>query len=134
MQFWTMACTLKWEGTNLLYQYLFKHGNKSEPAKLQRINIDNSLSQLFSVRIQKRVADLLEKENILPPSQARFRKKHGTTNQIFTQFSRIMKSAKKGIIYIYICFVDFCKAYDFVNRDLLFKKIQRKTGYAPNSV
>ena len=41
-----------------------KHGNKAEPANYRGITINNSLSELFSVCMQKQVKDLLEKENI----------------------------------------------------------------------
>ena len=100
---------------------IFEHGNKAETANYRSITINDSLSQLFIVCIQKQVEELLEKENILPPPQAGFRKSHRLTNYIFTLISLINKSVKKGI-YPYTCFVDFSKAYGSINRDLLFKK------------
>ena len=76
---------------------IFKHANKTEPASYRSITINNSLSKLFSVFIQKRVEKLLEKYNILSPSF--FRKNHGTTDHILTLFLLIKKPVKKINIY-----------------------------------
>ena len=47
-----------------------------------------------------------------------------TTDHIFTLFLQTMKFVKKVNIYINILYInDFSRAYDFTNRELLFKKL-----------
>ena len=105
-------------GHGLIVLILFRDGNKSEPTNYRGITIDNNLSKLFSVCIQKWIQDFLEKENILSPSQAGFRKKrHRTTDHIFTLFALIKKFVKKNK-YLYTCFADFSKAYDSIQKTL----------------
>ena len=56
------------------------------------------------------------------PYQAGFKKESRTNDNIFTLYSaiQIQKSIKKPL---YTCFVDFTKAFDYVNRSALYHKL-----------
>ena len=107
--------------TDLIYS-VHKSGNKDDPNNYRGITLSNCISKLFHTVLFKRFESLFEKENIISPAQAGFRKNHRTTDHIFTLFTLIKKYMKKG--YLYTCFVDFRKAYDTICRDSLLHKLR----------
>ena len=56
----------------------------------------------------------------LPDVQAGFTKGRGTRDQI-TNISRIIDKARKFQKNIYFCFIDYTKAFDFVDHKKLWK-------------
>ena len=59
----------------------------------------------------------------LPDVQAGFRKGRGTRDQI-ANICWIMEKAREFQKYIYFCFTDYAKAFDYVNHNELWKVIQ----------
>ena len=56
----------------------------------------------------------------LPDVQASFRKGRGTKNQI-ANIRRIIKKAREFHKNIYFCFIDYAKAFDYVDHNKLWK-------------
>ena len=56
----------------------------------------------------------------LPDVQAGFRKRRGTRNQI-ASIRRIIKKAREFQKNIYFCFIDYAKAFDYVDHKKLWK-------------
>ena len=63
-------------------------------------------------------------KNILSPNQIRFVKGHSTSDHIFLLQTIIEKVVKKGERKLYTAFIDFKKAYDTVDRKLLFERLK----------
>ena len=59
----------------------------------------------------------------LPDVQAGFRKGRGTRNQIANIFL-IIKEAREFQVNIYLCFIDYAKAFDCVDHKKLWKILQ----------
>ena len=59
----------------------------------------------------------------LPDVQAEFRKGRGTRNQI-ANIRCIMEKAREFQKNIYFCFIDFAKAFDYVDHYQLWKILQ----------
>ena len=59
----------------------------------------------------------------LPDVQAGFRKDRGTRDQI-ANILRIIKRAREFQKNIYFCFLDYAKAFDFVDYDKLWEILQ----------
>ena len=59
----------------------------------------------------------------LPDVQAGFRKDRGTRDQI-ANILRIIKKAREFQKNIYFCFLDYAKAFDFVDYDKLWEILQ----------
>ena len=69
-----------------------------------------------------RLVQWLNAYDILPESQHGFRSGHSTITAISTLMKDVDKALDESMPY-YICFVDFRKAFDFINRRILFTKL-----------
>ena len=59
----------------------------------------------------------------LPDVQATFRKSRGTRDQI-TNICWIIEKAREFQINIYFCFIDYAKAFDYMDHNKLWKILQ----------
>ena len=60
----------------------------------------------------------------LPDVQAGFRKGRGTRNQV-ANIRWIIEEAREFQINIYFCFIDYTKAFDYVDHNKLWKILQK---------
>ena len=112
------------EWTKAIIMPLHKKGDKENPDNYRGISLLSILSKVFTGVINKRLNRWAEENNILSEVQAGFRKGRSTVDHIFTlnaliekQFSRNMK--------LYVAFIDFKKAYDTVDRSVLYLALYR---------
>ena len=73
----------------------------------------------------------LETNNILHDEQNGFRGKRSCIDHIFTLTS-VIRNKMQSNADVFACFVDFRKAFDFVNRDMLLLRMGfqvRKIAY-----
>ena len=61
---------------------------------------------------------------ILPEEQSDCRPNRSTTDMMFV-IRRLQELVRKKRIPLYVCFIDFTKAYDSVDRTLLWKVLAR---------
>ena len=66
-----------------------------------------------------RLNDYCERENILPEEQFGFRLPRSTVDMIFV-VRRLQELARNKDTPLYLCFIDLTKAYDSVDRTLLW--------------
>ena len=71
--------------------------------------------------LQARLQQYMDRE--LPDVQAGFRKGRGTRDQI-ANICWIMEKAREFQKNIYFCFIDYAKAFDFVDHNELLKILQ----------
>jgi hypothetical protein len=112
------------EWTKAIIIPLHKKGNIENPDNYRGISLLSILSKVFTGIINQRLNKWAEANDILSEAQAGFRKGRSTVDHIFTlnaliekQFSRNMK--------LYVAFIDFRKAYDMVNRNILYTVLFR---------
>ena len=89
------------------------------------IAIGSALWKLFAIVIFNRLEILIKNTHPISPNQVRFKKGHRTSDHIFilnTIVKRFMRVEKRKL---FVAFIDFRKAYDKINRKLLFLKLQR---------
>ena len=70
------------------------------------------------------IASYINDKKLISPKQIGFRKNSGTSDHIFLLQTIIEKVVKHDKKKLYTAFIDFKKAYDTVNRDLLIKRLQ----------
>ena len=101
---------------------IFKDGDASDPNNYRGICINSCLSKLFTMLMNDRLVGVCESRNLIHFNQIGFRKGFRTADHVFTMKTMIDKSFydKKKL---YVCFVDFRKAYDTVWRDALYYKL-----------
>jgi hypothetical protein len=74
--------------------------------------------------LSKRLDAVVEREGLRAPTQCGFRKGCGTTDALFTIQHLIHKYRAQGK-HLFCIFVDFQKAFDLVDRELLLERCKR---------
>jgi hypothetical protein len=81
---------------------------------------------VFSFVLNNRLYSWVENEKKIIEEQAGFSKGYSTTDHIFTLISMIKKRVHdQGNGKLYVCFVDYFKAFDSVNRNSLWSVLQK---------
>ena len=96
-------------------------GDINDPDNYRGITLLSCLGKLFTSVINERLTVFIDSNKIMSEAQAGFRKGYSTTDQIFTL---------KCIVELFLCqgrrlfctFVDYSKAFDSINRAILWKK------------
>ena len=109
---------------------LFKKGDRSECGNYRGISLLSVVGKIFADIILQRLQLLAE--FIYPQSQSGYRAGRGTIDGIFT-LRQLMEKTREQRNNMYIVFVDFVKAFDTVNRELLFS-ILGKLGCPPKLI
>ena len=103
---------------------IFKKGESNDPNNFRGLAIGSSFAKLFSFILLKRLTNFIDCNKILSPKQIGFIKGNGTSDHIFLLQTIIEKVVKRGKKKLYAIFIDFKKAYDTVNRDILMKRLR----------
>ena len=105
-----------------------KSGNKDPriPLNYRGISLLCNSGKIFSSVLNKRLSEYLESNKILCDEQNGFRSNRSSEDHIFALTSLVkFRLAKNQDTFV--CFIDFQKAFDFVDRTLLlFKLLQYK--------
>ena len=101
---------------------VFKKGDKRDANNYRGITIMSCLGKLFTKIMNDRLNRFVEEKDILSDVQYGFRKGRGTTDCLFILKGLIDIMFSKGL-KLYVCFVDYEKAYDLIDRTCLFHKL-----------
>ena len=101
---------------------IFKSGNVDDAQNYRGITLINILAKIYSQLLVNRLTKWSEKEEKLSNTQFGFQKGKSTTDCIFTFFSIISKTLHAGD-KLYCVFVDYEKAFDRIDRTLLWQKL-----------
>ena len=116
----TFHLVLKW-ATGVIKPIYKNKGGINDPDNYRGITLLSCLGKLFTSVINERLTVFIDSNQIMSEAQAGFRKGYSTTDQIFTL---------KCIVELFLCqgrrlfctFVDYSKAFDSINRAILWKK------------
>jgi hypothetical protein len=106
---------------------IFKSGNKDNPDHYRGVSLMSILGKVFARILNTRLTEWAEANKKFAEEQSGFRKNHSTIDNIFVLFSIIQKYLLKKSGKVYVCFIDFKKAFDTVNRSILWN-VLRKAG------
>ena len=103
---------------------VFKKGDRAEPNNYRGISLISCLCKLFTSIINERLLNWSKENDIITDAQFGFRAKMGTSEAIFALHSVIHKtlSSKRRL---YCCFIDYKKAFDSIDRKLLWYKLSK---------
>ena len=104
---------------------LFKKGDTSDPDNYRGIAIGSMLAKVFDLIILQRLEGDILKSHPLSSNQIGFKKGHRTSDHMFVLKSIIDKIVRTEKGKLFTAFIDFRKAFDWVNRQLLLLKLQR---------
>ena len=105
---------------------IYKKGDKNEPSNYRGITLLSTIGKLFTRILNNRLNEWAENYYVYIEAQAGFRKNMATVDNIFILNSLITHMLNQNK-QLFCAFVDFTKAFDFVNRDILWYKLI-KTG------
>ena len=97
-------------------------GNKKDPDNYRGITVLSCFGKLFTSVLNERINSFLEDNKLLGNEQAGFRKNHSTTEHMFSLhciISLYLHKRKR----LYCTFVDYRKAFDSIQRSLLWEKL-----------
>ena len=102
---------------------LHKDGDTNDLNNFRGITLLSMLGKLLIGVLNNRLSEVLQEENLLNENQAGFRKGYRTTGHIFALLTLInhYKNVKK--MKLYVCSVDFRKAFNKVSHSLLWAKL-----------
>ena len=104
---------------------IFKKGEVDVPDNYRGIAIGSALGKIFSLILLERLESVIQVSHPISPNQIGFRKGHITSDHIFVLKTIVDKIVKTDKRKLFVAFIDFRKAYDRINRTLLFLKLQR---------
>ena len=110
---------------------LQKVGNKTDVNNFRPISLLPLPGKLLEKIIHNQTMTYLENNNILTPHQNGFRANHSTISTIANFTDDIFQAINDNQI-TYALFIDFCKAFDTINHNILLKKLS-KLGFSQNS-
>ena len=105
------------------------HGDTASLDKYRGISILTALYKLYSTVICRRLDSACEHSQVRAPTQCGFRSRMGTTAALFTLqhvvHSTCSTISKGGLgRYLYVCFIDFEKAFHLGTRECILNRLQ----------
>ena len=99
---------------------IYKGGQKDRlnPLSYRPISLISNPCKLFSSIMNERLMKYLDNNSVLVEEQNGFRKNRSCLDHIFV-LSSVLRARICNKKHTYCCFVDFSKAFDFLNRDLM---------------
>ena len=105
-----------------LFILIPKKSSDKECSNYHTIALISHASRVMLKILQARLQQYVNHE--LPDVQAGFRKGRGTRNQV-ANIRWIIEEAREFQINIYFCFIDYTKAFDYVDHNKLWKILQK---------
>ena len=108
-----------------IIQPLHKKGSYSEPDNYRKLTLMACMGKIFEAILNKRLVFQSEATDIVDPNQFGISEGCRTSDNVFILDTIISyhKSIRKTL---FITFIDFSKAFDFVNRSFLYYKMIKK--------
>ena len=101
---------------------LYKKGNRSEPGNYRGISLCNVGSKVYSSIINNRLQQWATENNVTGEHQAGFKKNYSTIDHMFTLLACVQKQFNSNSNRkLYVAFIDFEKAFDSINRHILWR-------------
>ena len=103
---------------------LHKKKDRTECSNYRGLSLVAHAGKVFLKIVANRVGDFCEEAGILPEEQCGFRPQRLTTDMMFV-VRRLQELGQSSNSSLEICFIDLAKAYDSVDRVLLWEVLAR---------
>ena len=103
---------------------IYKQGDKSDANNYRGINVPKIFEKLFEILIYNRLQFINEAFGHIDEFNGGFLSGRRTSDNIFILNGLIQKQLLLGKP-LFVCFVDFSKAFDLINRHILFYKLMK---------
>ena len=102
---------------------VYKKGNENDTNNYRGITLISCMGKLFTSILNRRLLKWDEENNVITDAQFGFRRGNSTIDAIFILQSLVNFHLKKKGGRLYCCFIDYRKAFDFVDRGKLWSKL-----------
>ena len=110
--------------TNFL-KPIYKKGRTNDPENFRGLAIGSAFAKLFSFILLNRLIKFIDLNKLISPKQIGFMKGMRTSDHIFFLQTVVEKIVKKNKKRLFAVFIDFKKAYDTVDRNILMRRLQK---------
>lgn len=104
---------------------IHKGGDTNNPDNYRGVSLLSILGKAFSRILNTRLSTWADANNKIEEVQGGFRAGYSTTDNMFVLHSAVHKYLLKKSGKVYVCFVDFRKAFDRVNRQILWNTLKK---------
>ena len=104
---------------------IYKKGKHNDPDNFRGLAIGSAFSKLFSFILLGRLVKFIDLKKLISPKQIGFMKGMRTSDHIFFLQTVIEKFVKKNKKMLFAVFIDFKKAYDTVDRNILINRLKQ---------
>ena len=104
---------------------IFKKGDKSDPTNYRGIALLSCLGKFFNLIINSSLTEFAKTNGIFQPERFGFIKGNRTSDNLAVLHSLVDHYCFKHRTKLYVSFIDFEKAYDKINRQVLLSKINK---------
>ena len=111
---------------------LHKKGDKTECGNYRGISLVSHAGKVLLKVVARRLSAYCEAKELLSEEQCGFRPDRSTTDMMFV-VRRLQEIGRKAGVSLHMCFIDFQKAYDTVDRTLLWQVLTR-IGVPPQMI
>ena len=109
-----------------------KKGDKTECGNYRGISLVSHAGKVLLEVVARRLSAYCEAKGLLPEEQYGFRPNRSTTDMMFV-VRRLQEIGRKTGVSLFMCFIDLQKAYDTVDRNLLWQVLTR-IGVPPQMI
>ena len=102
---------------------LYKSGESSLFSNYRPVSVLPAISKIFEKLLYQKLLSFVNRHNILYAFQFGFRELHSPGIALIMLVDKISKALEEGDFVLGL-FLDFSKAFDTVNHDILFKKLE----------
>ena len=111
---------------------LHKKGDMTECGDYRGISLVSHAGNIFFKVVARRLSAYCEAKGLLPEEWCGFRPDHSTIDMMFV-VRRLQEIWRKAGVSLFMCFIDHQKAYDTVDRTLLWQVLTR-IGVPPQMI
>ena len=102
---------------------LHKKGDKTEYRNYRGISLVSHADKVLLKVVARRLSAYFEAKGLIPEEQCGLRQDRSTTDMIVVR--RLQEIGRKAGVSLFMCFMDLHKAYDTVDRTLLWEALTR---------
>ena len=114
----------EWNKTKVTLLHKGGHKSKKEIKNYRPVAVANTISNIFCGILKEKITEVVEREGIISDEQSGFRKNRRGTDNLYIMKEIIEEAKKEGKQY-YCAFLDIEKAYDTVDREVLWEILHR---------
>ena len=103
---------------------LYKKGSKTLPENYRPVSLTSHLTKLFERILRKKIMHHIESNNLLSKNQHAFRSGRSCLSQLLEHIEYILQ-VLETTCNIDVVYLDFAKAFDKVDHNILMKKVQQ---------